>query len=93
MQHDSCDLSCLENVFYDTLLCSAVRSAEMDKGLRDAILASTVSDRALKAVESVIFNDPFTRSLVGTTRAVDIVGGGVKACVGKRRQVGLLNEC
>lgn len=59
----------------------------MDRGLKNAILASTASDRALKVVESVIFNDPFTRSLVGTTRAVDIVGGGVKACVGKCRQV------
>jgi len=66
-------------VFYNTLLCSAVHSAEIDQGLKKAILTSTTSDDALKAVESVIFQDPLINSLVGTTRAVDIIGGGVKA--------------
>jgi Gly-Xaa carboxypeptidase len=66
-------------VFYDTLLCTAVHSAEIDRDLKKAILASTKSDKALKAVESMIFKDPLISSLVGTTRAVDIVGGGVKA--------------
>ena len=67
------------NVFYDTLLCSAVHSAEIDQALKKAILDSTTSDDALKVVESAIFRDPLINSLVGTTRAVDIVGGGVKA--------------
>lgn len=66
-------------MFYDTLLCSAVHSAEIDQDLKKAILASTTSDDALEVVESVIFQDPLTSSLVGTTRAVDIIGGGVKA--------------
>jgi hypothetical protein len=47
--------------------------------MKKAILASTKSDKVLKAVESAIFKDPLISSLVGTTRAVDIVGGGVKA--------------
>ena len=66
-------------MFYDTLLCSAVHSAEIDQALKKAILDSITSDDALKAVESAIFQDPLINALVGTTRAVDIVGGGVKA--------------
>ncbi|KAF9786344.1 carboxypeptidase S [Thelephora terrestris] len=68
-----------DNVFYDTLLCTAVRSAEIDPDMKKAILASIISDDALRAVESIIFKVPLISSLVGTTRAVDIIGGGVKA--------------
>lgn len=68
-----------DNVFYDTLLCTAVHSAEIDSDMKKAILASIKSDKALKAVESIIFKTPLISALVGTTRAVDIVGGGVKA--------------
>jgi hypothetical protein len=68
-----------DNVYYDTLVCMATHSANVEKELRRAILDSETSDEALKAVESMIFKDSETRSLVGTTRAVDIIGGGVKA--------------
>ncbi|KAF9646522.1 carboxypeptidase S, partial [Thelephora ganbajun] len=68
-----------DNVFYNTLLCTAVHSTEVDRHMKKAILASTKSDKALRAVESVIFKDPLISSLVGTTRAVDLVGGGVKS--------------
>ena len=57
----------------------ATHSQNVEKGLRQAILDSATSDEALEVVESTIFEDPETRSLVGTTRAIDIVGGGVKA--------------
>jgi len=70
---------CIDNVFYDTLICTAAHSAEVDQDLRKAILASTKSDKALKTVESVIFRDPLINALVGTTRAVDVVGGGFKS--------------
>jgi Gly-Xaa carboxypeptidase len=66
-------------VFYDTLLCTAVHSAEIDRDMREAILASIKSNEALRAVESTIFKDPLISSLVGTTRAVDLIGGGVKS--------------
>ena len=66
-------------MYYDTLVCMAAHSAEVEKELRRAILDSATSDEALKLVESTIFKDPETRSLVGTTRAVDMIGGGVKA--------------
>ena len=47
--------------------------------MTEAILASIKSDKALRVVESMIFKDPLITSLVSTTRAVDIIGGGVKA--------------
>ena len=72
------NLPCIGNVFYDTLLCTAVHSSEIHRDTRKAILASIKSDEALKAVESMIFKDLMISSLVGTTRAVDLVGGGVK---------------
>ena len=68
-----------DNVYYDTLVCMATHSMDVEEELRRAILDSVTSDEALKLVESMIFKDPETRSLVGTTRAVDIIGGGVKA--------------
>jgi len=67
-----------DDVYYDTLVCMATHSSNVENGLRQAILDSATSDEALKVVESIIFKDPEVRSLVGTTRAIDIVGGGVK---------------
>jgi len=68
-----------DDVYYDTLVCMATHSANVKKELRQAILDSATSDKALEAVASMIFEDPETRSLVGTTRAIDIIRGGVKA--------------
>ena len=75
------NLYCIGNVFYDTLICTAAHTAGIDRGLRKAILASIASDEALKAVESMVLNDPMIDGLIGTTRAVDIISGGVKAHV------------
>lgn len=66
-------------MYYETLLCVASHSVKVDDALRQAILDSATSDEALELAESIIFKDPETRSLIGTTRAIDIVGGGVKA--------------
>ena len=57
----------------------ATHSVKVEDALRHAILDSATSDEALKLAESIILRDPETRSLLGTTRAIDIVGGGVKA--------------
>ena len=70
---------CVDNVFYDTLICTAMHSTEVGEDLKKAILASIKSDKALEAVESMIFQDRLINSLVSTTRAVDIIGGGVKS--------------
>ena len=66
------------DVLYDTLICTAVHTAGVDRRVRKTILASIGSDRALKAVESMILNVPLINALIGTTRAVDIISGGVK---------------
>ena len=71
--------SCIGNVFYDNLICTAVHSAEVDRRMRKTILASIKSDKALRAVQSMVSQDPSMSALVRTTRAVDIVGGGVKS--------------
>lgn len=68
-----------DDVYYDTLVCMATHSVNVEKELRQAILDSATSNDALESVASIIFKDPETRSLVGTTRAIDIVGGGVKS--------------
>ena len=73
------NLSCVGNVYYDTLICTAVHSAKVDRRMRKTILASIKSDKALKAVESMVSQDPSMDAFVRTTRAVDIVGGGVKS--------------
>ena len=69
----------VDDVYYDTSARMATHSANVEEELRQAILDSPNSDKALETVASTIFKDPETRSLVGTTRAIDIVGGGVKA--------------
>jgi hypothetical protein len=67
-------------VFRDTLICTAAYSNDIDQdSVKKAILASITSDKALKAVESVILRDPLINALIGTARAVDVIGGGVKS--------------
>ena len=66
-------------MYYDTLFCVATHSANVEDALRQAILDSATSDEALKSTESIVLRDSETRSLLGTTRAIDIVRGGVKA--------------
>lgn len=68
-----------DDVYYDTLVCMATHSRDVEEGLRQAILDSGTSDKALKMVQSKIFKDPEIRSLVGTSRAIDIIRGGTKA--------------
>jgi len=66
-------------VFYDTLICTAAHSPEVGRRVRKTILASVKSNKALRGVESMVSQDASMSALVRTTRAVDIVGGGVKS--------------
>ena len=77
--HKSDNPYCIGNVYYDTLICTAAHSAKIDRRMRKTILASIKSDKALRAVESMVSQDPSMDAFVRTTRAVDIVGGGVKS--------------
>lgn len=51
----------------------------MPDKLRKLITHSTTSDRALRKLTEEISKNHLFRSLVGTTQAIDITHGGVKA--------------
>ena len=53
------------SVFNATLVCTVVHAAGVDRGLRKAILASIISNRALKVVESMDLNVPLINALIG----------------------------
>jgi Gly-Xaa carboxypeptidase len=67
---------------YSTLLCAAEHAPDMDGHLKQELYKSVKSDRALKRVESILFNSPdignIVRALSTTTQAVDLIQGGVK---------------
>ncbi|KIK62590.1 hypothetical protein GYMLUDRAFT_164647 [Collybiopsis luxurians FD-317 M1] len=65
---------------YDTLLCYAAHGDTIPSSLKHAIIKSIHSDKALRKVDELfVHKDLWYSSLVGTTQAVDIVAGGVKA--------------
>jgi Gly-Xaa carboxypeptidase len=51
----------------------------MSSELKDAILRSAKSDKALKAAEEILLQDRVYESLMGTTQAIDLIQGGVKS--------------
>ena len=64
---------------FQTLQCLAVYAPDMDRYTRNVIKRSVYSDRALHELEDYISQDLGLKSLVGTTQAIDIIEGGVKA--------------
>jgi len=59
----------------------AAHSSGFPKDLREVILESIESDRALSRLEAAVLQNSELRALIGTTTAVDIIGGGVKVLV------------
>lgn len=47
--------------------------------MRKIVKRSVYSDKALKKLQEEIFKEPGDKSLVGTTTAIDLIQGGVKA--------------
>lgn len=64
---------------YWTAQCLAAHAPELPSTLRSSLKKAGSSDKALKAAQDELFKDPAFRALVGTTQAVDIIGGGVKS--------------
>ncbi|KAF8159671.1 hypothetical protein B0H34DRAFT_704372 [Crassisporium funariophilum] len=64
---------------YETLQCAAEHAKSMPSQLRRTIKKSAESNKALKDLQSYIHDDNVLSSLVGTTLAVDLIGGGVKS--------------
>ncbi|KAF9070931.1 carboxypeptidase S [Rhodocollybia butyracea] len=68
------------SVPHDTLLCAASYGQTIPRDLKHAILKSRHSDKAMRKVEELfVLSNIWYASLVGTTQAVDIISGGVKA--------------
>lgn len=67
---------------YSALLCGAEHAPKMDVRLKQELYKSVKSDRALKRVEELVFNNPNigdgVRALSTTTQAIDLIQGGVK---------------
>jgi len=64
---------------YNTVQCVAQHAKDFPAHLRALVEASVHSDRALRKLEAVLIGDPIYRALIGTTQAIDLVQGGVKA--------------
>jgi Gly-Xaa carboxypeptidase len=57
----------------------ARHAPDLPATLRKDIIHAEHSDKALRSVEKQLFQDPTFKNLVGTTQAIDIIQGGVKA--------------
>jgi Gly-Xaa carboxypeptidase len=64
---------------YGTAQCYAEHGKELPKGLRRALKRSVHSDRNLKKAEEILFKEKEFKGLTGTTQAIDLIQGGVKA--------------
>jgi Gly-Xaa carboxypeptidase len=64
---------------FDSTQCLAAHAPKMPRALQQAIRRAAKSDRALEHVEEILFEDAATKALAGTTQAIDLIRGGVKA--------------
>ncbi|KIJ20954.1 Merops: M20.UNA, partial [Paxillus involutus ATCC 200175] len=64
---------------YKSVQCLARHAPDLPATLRKDIIHAEHSDKALRSVEKQLFQDPTFKNLVGTTQAIDIIQGGVKA--------------
>ncbi len=64
----------------------------MSDELRKLIIRSTTSDKALDALTKEISKDRLFKSLIGTTQAIDIIHGGVKANALPEQAYALVNH-
>ncbi|GLB41814.1 putative to MEROPS metallopeptidase family M20A [Lyophyllum shimeji] len=68
-----------QDPLYSTFLCLGEHAKEVPKDLRATIRRSWSSKKALRQLQEEIFKNPVYKSFVGTTQAVDLIQGGVKA--------------
>lgn len=64
---------------YSTIQCVGQYAKSLPARLRALVKDSVHSDRALSKLEAELIRDPIYSALIGTTQAIDIVQGGVKA--------------
>jgi Gly-Xaa carboxypeptidase len=64
---------------YNTVQCVGKYIQNIPSVLRDLIEASAYSDTALYQLQAVLIKDTALRALIGTTQAISLFRGGVKA--------------
>ena len=64
---------------YGSIQCVGQYAKNLPAHLRALVKSSAHSDRALSKLEAELIKDPFYSALIGTTQAIDLVQGGVKA--------------
>jgi Gly-Xaa carboxypeptidase len=63
---------------YGTILCLGAHASDLPEKTKKLIKRSVKSDKALRKVEKIMFEDRGFRAQAGTTQAVDLISGGVK---------------
>ncbi|KAF7375296.1 Carboxypeptidase S [Mycena sanguinolenta] len=64
---------------FQTFQCIGQYGSTLPPAIKALIVDSAQSDTALHALEAILSKDKLYRSQIGTTQAVDVVSGGVKA--------------
>lgn len=64
---------------FATLQCIAEHAKIVPSNLRRTIKKSVYSDKALESLQSYVLKNKEFYSLVTTTQAIDLIGGGVKS--------------
>lgn len=68
-----------DNPLYAALTCIAEHSDKVPRSLKKAILGASRDAKDKAALTNFLSHDPRFRDLIRTTRAIDIVSGGIKA--------------
>ncbi len=77
---------------FATLQCIGEHVPGIPSSLREIIQRSTFSDAALEQLQDFITNDPLLWSLITTTQAIDLIGGGVKVNALPERAWAVINH-
>ncbi|EKM81841.1 hypothetical protein AGABI1DRAFT_112074 [Agaricus bisporus var. burnettii JB137-S8] len=68
-----------DHPFYGTLQCFATHAENMPADYRKLIIASATSDGAMRKLIESISQDHLLRNFIGTTQAINLISGGIKA--------------
>jgi len=77
---------------YSTTQCIAEHGKDLPSHYRKLIKRAAYSDSALYALGKILFKERVYENLVGTTQAIDIIQGGVKANALPEKVTALINH-
>ncbi|KAL1744843.1 hypothetical protein HDZ31DRAFT_63733 [Schizophyllum fasciatum] len=81
-----------EDTLYKTWQCYGQHGREVSVPLRALIKASLGSNAALKALEKILFQNKFYKSMIQTTQAITMINGGVKSNALPEEAYGIVNH-